>query len=159
MAEGPYTLTFRVQSRAAATANSFSTTDAETSLPRAGTDSFPVTHDGQWHDVTLTIAEPETLRSSARSSCAGKGEVRNRVVATQGLEQHDAEVVALILVIASGNTNQRFRHHSTPCQDSRPEGQGRMPQRISQRRNYALPYRARDQSACRIESGKSKVPT
>jgi arylsulfatase len=76
MAAGPYTLTFRVQSRTSGEGELFWTTDADTSLPNGKHQAFPVTHDGQWHDVTLAIAEPESLFAMRLDPCAGKGEVR-----------------------------------------------------------------------------------
>lgn len=75
IAPGPYALTFRVQSHASGEGVIFWTTDAETSLPNGNHQTFAVTHDGQWHDVTLTIAEPKTLTAMRLDPCAGKGEV------------------------------------------------------------------------------------
>ena len=76
LAAGPYTLTFRVQSRASGEGELFWTTDADTSLPQGKHQAFPVTHDGQWHDVTLAIAEPKSFFAMRLDPCAGKGEVR-----------------------------------------------------------------------------------
>jgi arylsulfatase len=73
---GPYTLTFRLQSHASGEGEIFWTTDAETTLPNGKHQDFAVTHDGQWHDVSLTIAEPKALVGLRLNPCAGKGEVR-----------------------------------------------------------------------------------
>jgi arylsulfatase len=75
-AVGPYTLTFRLQSHASGGGELFWTTDPETILPKGRHQTFPVTHDGQWHDMTLTVAEPNVLYGMRLDPCAGKGEVR-----------------------------------------------------------------------------------
>ena len=76
IAPGPYALTFRVQSRASGEGKLFWTADAETSLPNGKHQTFTIAHDGQWHDVSLTIAEPKPLVAMRLDPCAGKGEVR-----------------------------------------------------------------------------------
>jgi hypothetical protein len=73
---GPYVLTFRVQSRASGDGHLFWTTDSDTSLPKGKHQTFPVAHDGQWHDVTLAIAEPKSLFAMRLDPCAGQGEAR-----------------------------------------------------------------------------------
>ena len=76
IAPGPYTLTFRVQSRASGAGELFWTNDSDTSLPNGKHQTFPVAHDGEWHDMTLTIAGPKSLFAMRLDPCAGKGEVR-----------------------------------------------------------------------------------
>ncbi len=73
---GPYTLTFRLQSSASGDGEIYWTTDTETSLPKGRHQTFKVTHDGQWHDLTLNLAEPKTLHALRLDPCAGKGVVR-----------------------------------------------------------------------------------
>ena len=89
-AAGPYTLTFRVQSRASGEGEIYWTTDAETILPKGKHQSFAVAHDGQWHDMTLTISEPKVLHGLRLDPCAGPGEVR-----IEALQLKDASGTAL----------------------------------------------------------------
>ena len=84
-AAGPYTLEFRVQSRAAGEGEIFWTTDAGTILPRGGHIGFLVTHDGEWQTVSLRIAETKPLYALRLDPCAGVGQVR-----IQGLQLKDA---------------------------------------------------------------------
>ncbi len=73
---GPYALTFRLQSRASGEGEIYWTTDAATILPKGKHQTFPVTHDGQWHDLTLTIAEPGVMHGLRFDPGAGAGEIR-----------------------------------------------------------------------------------
>ena len=73
---GPYTLEFRLQSHARGDGDLYWTTDAKTTLPRGRHQSFPVNHDGQWHDVALTIPETNVLYAIRLDPCSGPGEVR-----------------------------------------------------------------------------------
>ena len=73
---GPYTLKFRLQSRATGEGELYWTTDAGTPLPKGRHQTFPVTHDGQWHEMSLLLAETGTLHSLRLDPCAGPGEVR-----------------------------------------------------------------------------------
>jgi arylsulfatase len=73
---GPYTLDFRLQSRASGGGEVYWTTDATTVLPRGGHLEFPVRHDGQWQDVALSIPESRRLFALRIDPCAGPGEVR-----------------------------------------------------------------------------------
>ncbi len=73
---GPYTLTFRLQSHASGEGEIFWTTDSRTTLPKGEHQTFQVVHDGQWHEMTLKIAEPKLLHSLRFDPCAGEGEVR-----------------------------------------------------------------------------------
>ena len=75
-AAGPYTLTFRLQSSASSDGEIYWTTDAETSLPKGRHQTFNVTHDGQWRDLTLNLDEPKILHALRLDPCAGKGVVR-----------------------------------------------------------------------------------
>jgi hypothetical protein len=87
---GPYTLTFRLQSRASGGGTFFWTTEVATSLPNGKRQAFAVTHDGQWHDMTLTISEPKALAAMRLDPCAGEGEVR-----IESLKLNDAHGTAL----------------------------------------------------------------
>ena len=82
---GPYTLVFRLQSKASGDGQIFWTTDPKTSLPKGEHQNFAVTHDGQWHDLTLNLAETKTLHSLRLDPCGGVGEVR-----IEGLRLKDA---------------------------------------------------------------------
>ena len=73
---GPYTLTFRIQSNASGDGTIYWTTDAKTSLPKGGHQTFKVTHEGQWQDIVLNLAEPKILHALRLDPCAGKGVVR-----------------------------------------------------------------------------------
>ncbi len=75
-AAGPYTLTFRLQSSASGDGEIYWTTDAETSLPKGRHQTFNVTHDGQWRDLTLNLDEPKIFHALRLDPCAGKGVVR-----------------------------------------------------------------------------------
>ncbi|MBM3861828.1 MAG: arylsulfatase, partial [Verrucomicrobia bacterium] len=85
-ASGPYTLTFRAQSRASGACELFWITDPKTTLPKGHRLEFAVTHDGQWHDVTLAIPETKPLHAFRLDPCAGAGEVR-----LEGLTLKDAD--------------------------------------------------------------------
>jgi arylsulfatase A-like enzyme len=74
-AAGPYTLTFRLQSSANGDGEIYWTTDAETSLPKGRHQTFNVTHDGQWRDLTVNLDEPKNLHALRLDPCAGKGVV------------------------------------------------------------------------------------
>ncbi len=89
-AVGPYTLTFRVQSRASGEGEIYWTTDAKTILPKGKHQTFAVVHDGQWHEMTLSIAELKVLHGLRLDPCAGAGEVR-----IEGLQLKDARGTAL----------------------------------------------------------------
>jgi hypothetical protein len=65
-----------VQSKASGEGKFLWTTDAATILPKGKLQPFSVTHDGQWQEVTLTIAEAKTLFGMRLDPCAGEGEVR-----------------------------------------------------------------------------------
>ncbi len=71
---GPYTLEFKLQSRATGPGEFFWTTDAETILPKGKHLEFEVNHDGEWHDMKLTIDEAKTLHAFRLDVCAGAGE-------------------------------------------------------------------------------------
>jgi len=73
---GPYTLTFRLQAHSRGEGEIYWTTDATTTLPKGKHLAFPVTHDGQWHEVTLKIDDAKTLHALRLDPCAGPGEVR-----------------------------------------------------------------------------------
>lgn len=75
-APGPYTLEFRLQSKAKGAGEVFWTTDAETILPKGKHIDFDVKHAGEWHDVKLRIAEEKTLQALRLDPCGGEGEVR-----------------------------------------------------------------------------------
>ena len=72
---GPYTLEFRLQSHAKGSGEVFWTTEAETILPKGKKLPFEVIHDGQWHDVKLSLNETKTLHGLRLDPCGGPGEV------------------------------------------------------------------------------------
>ena len=72
---GPYILQFRMQSHASGAGEIFWTTDAETILPKGKHLEFEVSHDGEWHDYTLKIDDPETLHALRLDPCGGEGDV------------------------------------------------------------------------------------
>jgi arylsulfatase len=73
---GPYTLEFRLQSKSSGPGELYWTTDAETILPKGKHLDFDVKHDGEWHDMKLTIDESKVLHGLRLDPCAGEGEVR-----------------------------------------------------------------------------------
>lgn len=73
---GPYTLAFRVQSRASGEGEVFWTTDAGTPLPRGRRAAFTVKHDGEWQEISLPISETKPLFALRLDPCAGDGQVR-----------------------------------------------------------------------------------
>jgi len=73
---GPYTLEFRLQSKAAGSGELYWTTDAETILPKGKHLDFDVKHDGEWHEHTLRIEEAKTLHAFRLDPCGGEGEVK-----------------------------------------------------------------------------------
>ena len=87
---GPYTLTFRLQSHASGEGALYWTTDAETTLPKGKHQTFAVAHDGEWHDLALTITEPKVMHGLRFDPCAGAGEVR-----IESLQLKDASGTAL----------------------------------------------------------------
>ena len=88
---GPYTLTFRLQSHASGEGELYWTTDAETTLPKGKHQTFAVAHDGEWHDLALTIDEPKVMHGLRFDPCAGAGEVR-----IESLQLKDASGAALM---------------------------------------------------------------
>jgi arylsulfatase len=73
---GPYTLEFRLQSHCTGAGELFWTTDAETILPKGKHLDFDVKHDGEWHDMKLSIDESKTLHGLRLDPCGGEGEVK-----------------------------------------------------------------------------------
>lgn len=73
---GPYILEFRLQSHATGSGEIYWTTDAETILPKGKKLPFEVVHDGQWHDVKISLDETKTLHGLRLDPCGGPGEVR-----------------------------------------------------------------------------------
>ncbi len=90
---GPYSLEFRLQSRASGDGELYWTTDATTRLPQGSRIEFPVTHDGAWQTVTLKIPETKRLYAIRLDPCGGAGEV---------------VIEALTLKDASGKTLQEW---------------------------------------------------
>jgi len=72
---GPYTLTFRVRSHAKGSAEAYFTTDAKTKLPHGQHLTFDVTHDGDWHDVSLSFDTDKTVFAFRLDPCSTPGEV------------------------------------------------------------------------------------
>ncbi len=75
-APGPYTLTFRLKSQASGAGELYWTTDARMSLPKGRHQEFKVTHDDQWHEMSLKLDEPKVIHSLRLDPCSGTGEVR-----------------------------------------------------------------------------------
>jgi arylsulfatase A-like enzyme len=75
-AAGPYTLEFRVQSRASGEGHLYWTVDEKTTLPRGSRLPFAVKHDGQWQSFTLKVPETRRLYGLRLDPCSGPGEVR-----------------------------------------------------------------------------------
>jgi len=73
---GPYVLEFRLQSHAKGSGEVFWTTDPQTILPKGKKQPFEVVHDGQWHDLKITLDEGKTLHGLRLDPCGGPGEVR-----------------------------------------------------------------------------------
>ena len=73
---GPYTLEFKLQSHATGSGELYWTTDAETILPKGKHLDFEVKHDGEWHEMKLTIDESKTLHALRFDPCGGAGEVK-----------------------------------------------------------------------------------
>jgi arylsulfatase A-like enzyme len=88
---GPYTLEFKLQSHAAGSGELYWTTDSETILPKGKHLDFDVKHNGEWHDMKLTIDEAKTLHGLRLDPCAGEGEVK-----IEGLTLKDADGKVLI---------------------------------------------------------------
>jgi arylsulfatase A-like enzyme len=80
---GPYRLSFRVQSHATGPAELYFTTDSETKLPGGSHLDFEVAHDGEWHNITLTLDTPKTLHGFRLDPCAGPGTVRIQALTLQ----------------------------------------------------------------------------
>lgn len=81
---GPYTLEFRVKSKAKGEGEIFWTTDAKTKLPRGERLAFSIEHNGEWQDVSLEIPETKRLFALRLDPCAGEGEVRIEGLALKG---------------------------------------------------------------------------
>jgi hypothetical protein len=73
---GPYTLEFRLQSHATGPAELYWTTDPETILPKGKHLDFDVKHDGEWHEMKLSIDEAKTMHALRLDPCGGEGEVK-----------------------------------------------------------------------------------
>jgi arylsulfatase len=87
---GPYTLEFRVQSRARGDGEIYWTTAPETPLPQGGHLVFPVKHANQWQDIKLEIPETRRLYALRLDPCGGEGEAR-----VEGLRLKDASARTL----------------------------------------------------------------
>lgn len=73
---GPYTLEFRLQSRAAGEGEIYWTTDAKTGLPQGEHQKFAVKHDGQWQSISLRIPEAKSIFALRLDVCSAPGEAR-----------------------------------------------------------------------------------
>ncbi len=73
---GPYLLKFRLQSHATGEGEIFWTHDAQTILPKGLHQVFQVTHDGQWHELSIKLDDPRLIHSLRLDPCAGPGSVR-----------------------------------------------------------------------------------
>jgi len=72
---GPYTLAFRVRSKAEGNGEVYFTTDAQTKLPDGHHLTFNVIHDDEWHDVSLSLDTAETIFAFRLDPCSAPGEV------------------------------------------------------------------------------------
>jgi hypothetical protein len=73
---GPYTLEFRLQSKSSGPGELYWTTDAETILPKGKHLDFEVKHNGEWHEMKLSIDEAKTLHGLRLDPCGGEGDVK-----------------------------------------------------------------------------------
>ena len=85
-APGPYTIEFRLQSKAKGTGEVYWTTDAETILPKGKHLDFDVQHDGEWRDIKLRIDEATTMHALRLDPCGGEGEVRIEGLVLKGAD-------------------------------------------------------------------------
>jgi len=76
LSAGPYTLEFRLQSRAAGDGEIYWTTDARTKLPRGEHQTFSVKHDGQWQSISLRIPDTRPIFALRLDVCSAPGEAR-----------------------------------------------------------------------------------
>ena len=88
---GPYSLQFRLQSRASGAGEVYWTTDTETILPKGKHLDFEVTHDGEWHEYTLKIDDAGSLHAFRLDPCGGEGDV---VIEGLVLKTADGRVLA-----------------------------------------------------------------
>jgi arylsulfatase len=73
---GPYLLNFRLQSHATGKGEVYWTHDAQTILPKGLHQVFQVTHDGQWHDLSIKLDDTRLIHGLRLDPCAGPGSVR-----------------------------------------------------------------------------------
>ncbi len=85
-AVGPYTLSFRVKSAASGDGEIFWTLDPKEVLPKGEHQTFAVVHDGEWHDITLSIPTESALFALRLDPCSAPGEV-----SIEGLRLLDAK--------------------------------------------------------------------
>ena len=88
LAAGPYHLVFKVQSKSSGGGEIYWTIDSQTKLPAGKRQTFEVQHDGDWHEIQLTIDTPEKLYGFRLDPCAGPGEVRIQGLALQDASGH-----------------------------------------------------------------------
>jgi arylsulfatase len=90
---GPYVLSFRLRSHCGGGGEVFFTVDAKTVLPKGEHFEFPVTHDGQWHDVNLRLSTSQSIKALRLDVCSQPG---------------DATIAELQLCDAAGRTLVRW---------------------------------------------------
>ena len=73
---GPYFLKFRLQSHAAGKGEVYWTHDAQTILPKGLHQVFQVTHDGEWHELSIKLDDTRLIHGLRLDPCAGPGSVR-----------------------------------------------------------------------------------
>lgn len=73
---GPWKLSFRVSSHASGEGELFWTVDPDTILPKGQHITFPVIHDGQWHEMSLDLSGSRQIHAFRLDPCAGPGDVR-----------------------------------------------------------------------------------
>jgi arylsulfatase len=73
---GPYLLKFRLQSHATGKGEVYWTHDAQTILPKGLHQVFQVTHDGEWHELSIKLDDTRLIHGLRLDPCAGPGSVR-----------------------------------------------------------------------------------
>jgi arylsulfatase len=73
---GPYLLKFRLQSHATGKGEVYWTHDAQTILPKGLHQVFQVTHDGEWHELSIKLDDTRLIHGLRLDPFAGPGSVR-----------------------------------------------------------------------------------
>jgi arylsulfatase len=97
---GPYELSFELESESTGDGEVFFTIDAATTLPRGEHQTFPIKHDGQWHRYSIPIATEKQIRKLRLDVADGKGSARIRGLSITGAA---GGVLSLMADSAPGN--------------------------------------------------------